>query len=54
MAFTGEYWANHEPGIYVDVVSGEPLFSLLDKFDSKTRLAEFHQTDRPGQCEDQA
>ncbi|WP_197383340.1 peptide-methionine (R)-S-oxide reductase MsrB [Mycolicibacterium mengxianglii] len=32
--FTGEYWDNHEPGIYVDVVSGEPLFSSLDKFDS--------------------
>jgi peptide-methionine (R)-S-oxide reductase len=33
-AFTGEYWDNHEPGIYVDVVSGEPLFTSLDKFDS--------------------
>ncbi|WP_067693466.1 peptide-methionine (R)-S-oxide reductase MsrB [Nocardia jejuensis] len=33
-AFTGEYWDNHEPGIYVDVVSGEPLFASLDKFDS--------------------
>jgi peptide-methionine (R)-S-oxide reductase len=32
--FTGEYWDNHEPGIYVDVVSGEPLFASLDKFDS--------------------
>ena len=32
--FTGEYWDNHEPGIYVDVVSGEPLFSSVDKFDS--------------------
>src|SRR4051794_5395797 len=28
------YWDNHKPGIYVDVVSGEPLFSSLDKFDS--------------------
>jgi len=28
------YWDNHQPGIYVDVVSGEPLFSSLDKFDS--------------------
>ncbi|MFE3027912.1 peptide-methionine (R)-S-oxide reductase MsrB [Nocardia tengchongensis] len=33
-AFTGEYWDNHEPGIYVDVVSGEPLFASTDKFDS--------------------
>ena len=33
-AFQNEYWNNHEPGIYVDVVSGEPLFSSLDKFDS--------------------
>ena len=33
-AFQNEYWNNHEAGIYVDVVSGEPLFSSLDKFDS--------------------
>ncbi len=33
-AFHNEYWDNHEPGIYVDVVSGEPLFSSKDKFDS--------------------
>jgi len=32
--FRNEYWDNHAPGIYVDVVSGEPLFSSLDKFDS--------------------
>jgi methionine-R-sulfoxide reductase len=32
--FTNAYWSNHEPGLYVDVVSGEPLFSSLDKFDS--------------------
>ena len=31
---TGEYLDNHEPGIYVDVVSGEPLFASSDKFDS--------------------
>ena len=34
--FTGEYWDNHEPGIYVDVVSGEPLFASVDKFYSGT------------------
>ena len=33
-AFANAYWNNHQPGIYVDVVSGEPLFSSLDKFDS--------------------
>ena len=33
-AFAGEYWDNHEPGIYVDVVSGEPLFASTDKFES--------------------
>jgi methionine-R-sulfoxide reductase len=33
-AFHNTYWDNHKPGIYVDVVSGEPLFSSLDKFDS--------------------
>jgi len=32
--FQNEYWDNHKPGIYVDIVSGEPLFSSLDKFDS--------------------
>lgn len=32
--FINEYYSNKEPGIYVDVVSGEPLFSSLDKFDS--------------------
>lgn len=32
--FTGEYWDNHEPGIYTDVVSGEPLFASVDKFES--------------------
>ena len=31
---TGEYLDNHEPGIYVDIVSGEPLFASTDKFES--------------------
>jgi methionine-R-sulfoxide reductase len=33
-AFRNEFWDNHKPGLYVDVVSGQPLFSSLDKFDS--------------------
>jgi peptide methionine sulfoxide reductase msrA/msrB len=33
-AFRNEFWDNHRPGIYVDIVSGKPLFSSLDKFDS--------------------
>jgi len=33
-AFHNQYWDNHAPGVYVDVVSGEPLFCSLDKFDS--------------------
>ena len=32
--FQNEYWDHHEPGLYVDVVSGEPLFASVDKFDS--------------------
>ena len=32
--FANKYWDNHEPGLYVDIVSGQPLFSSLDKFDS--------------------
>ena len=39
--FTGEYWDNKEPGIYVDVVSGEPLFASVDKFDSGTGWPSF-------------
>jgi peptide methionine sulfoxide reductase msrA/msrB len=40
-AFKNAYWNNHEPGLYVDVVSGEALFSSLDKFDSGTGWPSF-------------
>jgi peptide methionine sulfoxide reductase msrA/msrB len=39
--FKNEFWDNHRPGIYVDVVSGEPLFSSLDKFESGTGWPSF-------------
>ena len=39
--FRNEFWNHHEPGIYVDIVSGEPLFSSLDKYDSGTGWPSF-------------
>jgi len=39
--FANAYWENKKPGIYVDVVSGEPLFSSLDKYDSGTGWPSF-------------
>jgi len=45
--FTGEYHDNKEPGIYVDVVSGEPLFVLSDKFDSGSGWPSFTKPIEP-------
>ena len=41
--FQNEFWDNKEPGLYVDVVSGEPLFSSLDKFDAHCGWPSFTQ-----------
>jgi len=45
--FNNQYWDNHEQGIYVDVVSGEPLFSSLDKFESGTGWPSFTKPIEP-------
>ena len=39
--FSNAYWDNKEPGIYVDIVSGEPLFASINKFDSRTGWPSF-------------
>ena len=43
LPFTGEYCNNREPGIYVDIVSGEPLFASVNKFDSGSGWPSFTQ-----------
>lgn len=40
-AFRNEYWNHKEPGIYVDVVSGQPLFASVDKYDSRSGWPSF-------------
>ena len=46
-AFQNEYWDEHREGIYVDVVSGQPLFSSRDKYDSGTGWPSFTRPLRP-------
>ena len=47
-AFNNEFWNNKEPGIYVDVVSGEPLFASINKYDSGTGWPSFTTPLEPG------
>jgi peptide-methionine (R)-S-oxide reductase len=47
-AYQNAYWDNKQPGIYVDVVTGEPLFSSTDKYDSKTGWPSFTKPIEPG------
>lgn len=46
--FRNEFWNNEAPGLYVDVVSGEPLFLSTDKFASKSGWPSFSQPVSPG------
>src|SRR3982751_2908059 len=43
-AFQNEYWNNERPGIYVDIITGDPLFSSLDKFDANNGRLNFSKS----------
>ena len=47
-AFRNEFWDNHEPGLYVNVVSGEPLFASVNKYDSQSGWPSFTVPVEPG------
>jgi len=47
--FNNTYWNNHEPGIYVDIISGKPLFSSIDKYESGTGWPSFSKPLDPEQ-----
>jgi methionine-R-sulfoxide reductase len=51
--FRNQYWDNHEPGIYVDIVTGEPLFSSTDKFESGTGWPSFTKPLEPSNIKSQ-
>ena len=52
--FENAYWNHDEPGIYVDIVSGEPLFSSLDKFDSNCGWPSFTKPVEPANVEERS
>jgi peptide-methionine (R)-S-oxide reductase len=52
--FENAYWDHDAPGLYVDIVSGEPLFSSLDKFDSECGWPSFTKPVDPENVEEQA
>jgi peptide-methionine (R)-S-oxide reductase len=53
-AFYNEFWDNHADGLYVDIVSGEPLFSSLQKFDSHCGWPSFTKPLEPAHVEEHA
>jgi methionine-R-sulfoxide reductase len=46
--FQNAFWNHHEPGLYVDIVTGEPLFCSADKFDSRSGWPSFTKPVKPG------
>lgn len=52
--FLNAYWRNHQPGLYVDIITGDPLFASVDKFDSGTGWPSFTKPITPEAVKDQA